>query len=111
MLKPSVLLSASAAIGRKLYAWPAVTEVAGAPLIVGARLAVRDTVIENAGSETVVAPSLTLIAMFEYVPTFAAVGVPLRRPVDVLKVAHAGRLTMLKRSGSPFASLAVGWKL
>ena len=39
MLKPSVLLSASAAVGRKLYAWPAVTAVGGVPLIVGARLA------------------------------------------------------------------------
>ena len=85
------------------------TELAGTPLIVGARLAVRDTVIENAGSATFVAPSLTVIAMFEYVPTLAAVGVPLSRPVNVLKVAHAGRLTMLKRSGSPSASLAVGW--
>ena len=109
MLKPSVLLSASAATGRKLYALPAVTELAGTPLIVGARLAVRDTVIENAGSATFFAPSVTMIAMFEYVPTLAAVGVPLKRPDNVLNVAHAGRLTMLKRSGSPSASRAAGW--
>ena len=101
MLKPSVLLSASAAVGRKLYALPAVTELAGVPLIVGARLAVRDTVIENAGSATFVAPSLTEITMFEYVPTLAAVGVPLKRPVDVLKVAQPADSTILKRSGSP----------
>ena len=82
MLKPSVLLSASAAVGRKLYAWPAVTEVGGAPLIVGARLAEPVTVIENGGSATLVLPSLTRISMFEYVPTFAAVGVPVSCPVD-----------------------------
>jgi hypothetical protein len=38
-------------------------------------------------------------------------GVPERRPVDVLNVAHEGLLVMLKVSGSPFASFAVGWKL
>jgi hypothetical protein len=48
--------------------------------------------------------------MFEYVPTCAAVGVPARRPLEVLKVAHDGVLVMLKVSLSPSASLAVGVK-
>jgi hypothetical protein len=34
--------------------------------------------------------------------------VPESRPVDVLKLAHAGRFVMLKVRESPFASLAVG---
>src|SRR5215218_4318955 len=44
-------------------------------------------------------------------PTLAASGVPDSRPVSVSKLAHAGRLPMLKRKGSPFASVAVGTKL
>ena len=51
------------------------------------------------------------MTMFEYVPMFAVVGVPLRRPVEVLKLAHDGRLEIAKRSVSPFGSLALGWKL
>ena len=109
MLKPSVLLSASAAVGRKLYAWPTVTDVAGVPLIVGARFADEPpTVIENRGSPALMLPSLTRISMFEYVPAFAAVGVPVSCPVMLLKDAHAGRLMMPKRTGSPLPSLAVG---
>ena len=106
------MLSASAAVGRKLYAWPAVTEVDGVPLIVGARLAgpAPVTVIANGVSPLLVRPSLTRISMFEYVPTCAAVGVPVSCPVELLKVAHAGRLMMPKRSGSPLPSLAVGTK-
>ena len=34
------------------------------------------TAIENAGSDVVALPSLTLMTMFEYAPTCAAVGVP-----------------------------------
>ena len=50
--------------------------------------------------------------MFENVPMFADVGVPLRRPVEVLKLAHDGRLEIAKRSvSSLFGSLALGWKL
>jgi hypothetical protein len=41
-------------------------------------------------------------------PTLAASGVPDSRPVSVSKLAHAGRLAMLKTNGSPFASLASG---
>jgi hypothetical protein len=60
--------------------------VGGAPEIVGPLL----TVMAKAGSEALPDPSLTLITMPEVVPTFAAVGVPLRRPDAVLNVAHDG---------------------
>ena len=59
------------------------------------------TVIENAASEALAVPSLTLITMFEYAPACAAVGVPDRRPVVVLNVAHDGRFWMLYVSVSP----------
>jgi hypothetical protein len=35
-------------------------------------------------------PSLTVMTMAEYVPTFAVVGVPASWPLLVLNVAHAG---------------------
>jgi hypothetical protein len=79
------------------------------PLIVGARLDVLDTVIEKGASETFFEPSVTMIVMFEYVPTLAAVGVPLRAPDTELNAAHAGLFAMLKRTGSPSASLTLGW--
>ena len=66
------------------------------------------TVIVNAGNDAVAVPSLTLIVMFVYVPTFAAVGVPSSRPVLVLNVAHAGRFAIENVSGLLFGSLAVG---
>ena len=65
-------------------------------------------VIENAGSDTVAAPSLTRMMMLLAVP--AAVGVPDKRPVAVLNVSQLGRLSIVHASVSPFASLAVGWK-
>jgi hypothetical protein len=46
--------------------------------------------------------------MPEVVPTSPAPGVPLRLPVDVLKLAQAGLLLMLNVSVSLSASLAVG---
>jgi hypothetical protein len=49
--------------------------------------------------------------MFAYEPTCEDEGVPLKRPVVVLNDAHVGLFEMLNRSGSPFASRAVGWKL
>jgi hypothetical protein len=52
------------------------------------------------------------MTMFAKVPMLAAAGVPLKRPVEVLKVAHDGRLEIVKRSVVPlFGSLAVGVKL
>jgi hypothetical protein len=67
MLNVSVLPFGSLAVGVKAYAFPAVTERAGEPLIVGGEfveVAAR-TEIANAGSEAVVLPSLTVILMLE----------------------------------------------
>ena len=68
------------------------------------------TVIENAGSEALDAPSATLIAIPVYVPTLAAPGVPLSRPVALSNVAHEGLPAMEKVSVPPAASEALGWK-
>jgi hypothetical protein len=65
-------------------------------------------VIVKVGSDFVLLPSLTEMRMFENVP--ATVGVPLRRPVLVLKLAQAGRLPMANVSGWPSGSVAEGWK-
>ncbi|HEU4603400.1 MAG TPA: hypothetical protein VFS24_15610 [Steroidobacteraceae bacterium] len=83
------------------------------PEITGARLVVAllETVIANAGREVLVLPSLTLITMFEVVPTFVLAGVPLNAPVEELKLVHDGLFEMEKVRGSPFASLAEGRKL
>ena len=66
------------------------------------------TVIVKAGSAAVAVPSLTLITMFVYVPTFAAVGVPWSWPVPAVNVAHAGRFAIENVNGLLFGSLAVG---
>ena len=69
---------------------------AGEPLIVGGEfeLVAARTEIENAGNDAVLLPSLTLITMFEYVPTLLLVGRPLSVPVEVLKLAHEGRFVI-----------------
>ena len=102
---------ASDAVGRKLYADPTVTVRAGEPLITGALLVVvlALTLIVKAGKLTVRLPSDVLMTMLEYVPTCELEGVPLKRPVVLLKVAQDGLLEIQKTSGSPFESLAVGW--
>ena len=64
--------------------------------------------IVNAGSEALAVPSLTLIAMSANVPTFAAAGVPVRRPVVALNVAQLGRFAIANVSVPPSGSLAVG---
>jgi hypothetical protein len=69
------------------------------------------TVIANAGSETVDVPSLTVMRMLENVPSCEAVGVPERRPVVVLNVAHVGRFCTPKVSVLPSASEALGMKV
>ena len=51
------------------------------------------TVIENAGNEAVVEPSDPLMTILAKVP--AAVGVPLKVPVAVLKLAQDGRFWIL----------------
>jgi hypothetical protein len=103
----SVSPFASEAVGRKLYAVPAATLVVGVPEIVGGSFGRGFTVSVKGASEAVAWPSLTLIAMPENEP--APVGVPLRRPVEVLNVAQVGRFWMLKPSVLPSGSLAVGW--
>lgn len=69
-----------------------------------------DTAIANAANEAD-APfeSVTLITMFDVVPT--AVGVPVNAPVVVLNVAQLGLLVMEYPNVSPFASEALGRKL
>ena len=103
-----MLFRSSLAVGVKAYCTPTVAVVGGDPEIVGGRLAAGLTLIANTGSDVVLVPSLTLIATFENVP--AAVGVPCSCPVDVLNVAHAGRLTIENVSVLPSGSLAVGVK-
>ena len=81
---------------------------AGVPEIVGAVFTgvAALAVIVNAGKAADAWPSLTLITTLANVP--AADGVPCKRPVAAVNVAHAGRLVMLNVNGLPFASLAVG---
>src|SRR5688500_11539016 len=62
----------------------------------------------NDGSEVRFVPSLALITMLEYVPTLVAVGVPVSAPVEVLKVAQAGRLLIDHVSARPSGSEPVG---
>jgi hypothetical protein len=86
---------------------PAATVVAGVPEIVGGASAA--TVIAKAGNDAEADPSLTLITMPAEVPTFAAVGVPLRSPELVLKLAHDGRPLMENTRGpAPAGSVALG---
>lgn len=92
--KPSVPPSGSVALGVNEYAEPAFTDVAGVPVMVGARLAGAVTLIINAGNDAVARPSLARMVMFEYVPTSVVAGVPLKRPLAVLKVAQRGRFVI-----------------
>lgn len=94
--------------------------VAAAPLLIAAGLALRLTAaplpavvepftwIENAGSDALICPSVVPITMLEYVPTFAAVGVPASWPVDELKLAHEGLLFTWNVSRFPPGSFAAG---
>ncbi len=77
----------------------------GAALLTGAV-----TLIANAGNATDSLPSVTLMTIPALVP--ATVGaVPESWPVAALNTAQAGLFWMLKVSGSPLASAAVGLKL
>jgi hypothetical protein len=69
------------------------------------------TWIENAASEVLSVPSLTLMTIPEYVPTWPEVGVPVSAPVLLLRLAHDGRLVAEKVSVLPLAPPAVGVKL
>ena len=95
---------------------PATTVVAGVPDITGARLPPPPdppaaTVIEKDGSEVFREPSLALMTMPDVVPTLLLAGVPESLPVEVLKLAHAGRLAMDHVSARPSGSLPDGVKL
>jgi len=68
------------------------------------------TTMLNAGSDADAFPSLTEMTILLKVPTALTGGLPLRLPVEELKLAQLGLLTMLKVSVSRFASLATGVK-
>jgi len=85
---------------------------AGDPLTRGGRLVpVASTVIENGGRELLSLPSLTLITMFEEVPSRELPGVAVSLPVRVLNAAHVGLFRIEKVSLLPSGSLAAGTKL
>lgn len=67
------------------------------------------TLIAKAGSDLVAMPSLTLMTIFEYVPTCDEDGVPVSLPVLLLNEAQAGFILILKVSLLPSGSDAVGW--
>lgn len=69
------------------------------------------TLIANAGRLADLPPSDALMTMLDVVPTCEFAGVPLKRPVVLLKLAHEGLFVIENTSGSPFESFAVGWKL
>jgi hypothetical protein len=64
--------------------------------------------MENGGSAALSTPSLTEITMADAVPTCESPGVPDSRPVEVLKLAQAGRFAMLYVSVCPSGSDPVG---
>src|SRR5262245_58547559 len=84
------------------------TLVGGVPLIVGMVFGISSTVIVNAGSDAATRPSLTEITTLAKVPTLLASGVPLRAPVDALKLAQTGRFAIEKVSELLSGSDAVG---
>ena len=67
------------------------------------------TLMENAGSEMVCVPSLTLTTTFEYTPVCEPDGVPLIAPVELLKAAHDGRFWTENVSCVPAFAFVVGW--
>jgi hypothetical protein len=68
------------------------------------------TLMVNAASETLFLPSVTLILMLVKEPTLLLEGVPLRRPVVVLKAAQLGMPVIEKVSTPPLGSVVAGWK-
>ena len=66
--------------------------------------------MRKGASDALAWPSLTLMRMSTYSPTAEDVGVPDRRPIDVLKDAHVGRLTIANVSVFPSGSDAAGVK-
>ena len=68
------------------------------------------TLMVNAASLALFFPSVTLMVMPEKVPTLLLEGVPLRRPVVVLKAAQLGMPVIEKVSTPPLGSVVAGWK-
>jgi hypothetical protein len=99
-------------VARKPYQRPALIVVGGVPEIVGGRFVPVGpvTVIENGGSDAVDLPSLTLILIFEYVPTCAVVGIADSWQTVLLKTAHDGWFWIEHFSASPSASEMVALK-
>lgn len=83
----------------KPYVDPTFRDVTGWPEIVGATLGRALTEMENGRSDALATPSLTLITIFEYTPTLAAVGTPASWPVLALKLAQAGLPTIANVRG------------
>ncbi len=67
------------------------------------------TAIENAGSDALACPSLTLITILPKVPIELLGAVPVRRPLDALKEAHAGSPVIENVRLSPLGPDAEGW--
>ena len=105
--------SGSEAAGRNEYAWPAATELAGVPEIVGARLDGPGalplvTAIAKTGKAVRATPSDTETSMPPCVPMSAAVGVPHNLPVAASNCAHTGFPVTRKASVWPSASDTCG---
>ena len=66
------------------------------------------TTIVKGGSEACAATPETEIDTLMYDPACAAVGIPDRRPVEVLKLAQEGRLATEYVSAWPSGSVALG---
>jgi hypothetical protein len=80
------------------------------PEICGVSFAGACTWIEKGAREALWVPSLTLMTMFESVPTSAVGGVPESCPVAELKLAHGGAFATLKVTVLPSGSDATGVK-
>jgi hypothetical protein len=107
ILNESASPLASAAVGLKLYAAEAGTDVAGLPEMVGAALVTPlVTRIENGGRDDDSLPSLAVTTIFGNVAFMPAGAVPVNTPVYRLKLPHEGLPDMLNRIRSPFASVA-----
>ena len=105
----SVFPSGSVALGWNEYGWPAATDVGGVPLMAGGRLPAA-AAIEKGASEALAALSDTeIVSPLKVVPARLLLGVPVMRPVAVLKTAHVGLLAIENVSAFPSASVALGW--
>src|SRR5690554_3496715 len=87
---------------------PSVRCVGAVHVSVAVPLATDWTVMLKAAKDAWASPSVTVMRMFEYVPTSLGPGVPLRVPVFSSKVAQLGRFEIENVSTSPSGSEAVG---